>query len=325
MNDSWSLRAIGAAEAWRVTRGNPDIIVAVLDTGVDYTHKDLRSHLWSNPKEIADNQIDDDDNGYVDDVIGWDFVSGDNLPFDLSVTPLQLLFNGGNPGHGTADSGTVAALAPQVKIMSLRLLSEKGQGRTDDAVRAIHYAVDNGAKILSAAWGCQDGENNPALSEAIAYAQERGVLVITPAGKGHGEGGVDEDADEKALSPARIAEENVLRVAAVNEQQQLTSFSNWGAQSVHLAAPGTDILCLMPGDQASATVVDLFNINATWDGTAMAAAHVAGAASLYWSAHLEKSAREVKAAVLGSVKKVDGLKDKTLSGGILDMKALLGR
>ncbi|MGE5086088.1 MAG: S8 family serine peptidase, partial [Bacillota bacterium] len=124
----WGMLNIGVQEAWKVTKGSPDMIVAVIDTGVDYTHEDLLPNLWRNEKEIPNNGIDDDGNGYIDDVIGWDFASNDNKPFDLSMSPLDILFKGGNPGHGTHCAGNVAArgdngkgiagVAPNVKIMS---------------------------------------------------------------------------------------------------------------------------------------------------------------------------------------------------------------
>ncbi|MEN0058020.1 MAG: S8 family serine peptidase, partial [Bdellovibrio sp.] len=127
LSKQWGMNDIGAQQAWKVTLGSPDMIVAVIDTGVDYTHEDLLPNLWRNPGEIPNNGIDDDNNGYIDDVIGWDFASNDNKPFDLSMEPLEILFKGGNPGHGTHCAGNVAArggngkgiagVAPQVKIM----------------------------------------------------------------------------------------------------------------------------------------------------------------------------------------------------------------
>lgn len=334
----WGLINIGVQEAWKVTKGNPDLVVAVIDTGVDYTHEDLLPNLWRNNKEIPNNGIDDDGNGYVDDVIGWDFVSNDNKPYDLSMDPLDILFKGGNPGHGTHCAGNIAArgdngkgisgVAPNVKIMSLRFIGEKGQGTTADAIKAIRYAVDNGAKVLSNSWGAEgedpnEGKENLALRETIQYAQDHNVLFIAAAGNGHSGKGYSNDTDPQPSYPATYPFENIISVAAIDARDNLGSFSNWGAKTVHIAAPGVAVFSTMVGNRYSDVVVDKFGFKATWDGTSMACPHVAGAAALYWSAHPEKSYQDVKAAIIGSAKKLQNLSDKTVSGGKLDVEALL--
>ncbi|MFM6929971.1 MAG: S8 family peptidase [Bdellovibrio sp.] len=334
----WGMLNIGVQEAWKVTKGSPEMIVAVIDTGVDYTHEDLLPNLWRNEKEIPNNGIDDDGNGYIDDVIGWDFASNDNKPFDLSMTPLEILFKGGNPGHGTHCAGNVAArgdngkgiagVAPNVKIMSLRFITEKGQGTTADAIKAIKYAVDNGAKVLSNSWGSEgedpnEGTENKALRDAIQYAQDKGVLFIAAAGNGHKGVGYDNDSDSAPAYPASYANENIVSVAALDSRDKLGSFSNWGLRSVDIGAPGVAVFSTMVGNNYSDVVIDKFGFKATWDGTSMATPHVAGAAALYWSAHPEKTWQDVKAALLGSAKKIDALNNKTVSGGKLDVGALL--
>jgi len=334
----WGMLNIGVEEAWKVTKGSPDMIVAVIDTGVDYTHEDLLPNLWRNEKEIPNNGIDDDGNGYVDDVIGWDFVSNDNKPYDLAMSPLDILFKGGNPGHGTHCAGNVAArgdngkgiagVAPNVKIMSLRFISEKGQGTTADAIKAIRYAVDNGAKVLSNSWGSEgedpsEGNENKALRDTIQYAQDKGVLFIAAAGNGHKGVGYDNDTDKLPAYPASYTNENIVSVAAINSRDQLGAFSNWGLRSVDIGAPGVAVFSTTVDNNYSDTVIDKFGFKATWDGTSMATPHVAGAAALYWSAHPEKTWQDVKAALLGSAKKIDALNNKTVSGGKLDVGALL--
>ena len=334
----WGMLNIGVEEAWKVTKGSPEMIVAVIDTGVDYTHEDLLPNLWRNEKEIPNNGIDDDNNGYIDDVIGWDFVSNDNKPYDLYMSPLDILFKGGNPGHGTHCAGNVAArgdngkgiagVAPNVKIMSLRFISEKGQGTTADAIKAIKYAVDNGAKVLSNSWGSEgedpsEGNENKALRDAIQYAQDKGVLFIAAAGNGHKGVGYDNDTDKLPAYPASYPNENIVSVAAINSSDQLGGFSNWGLRSVDIAAPGVAVFSTTVGSNYSDTVIDKFGFKATWDGTSMATPHVAGAAALYWSAHPEKTWQDVKAALLGSAKKVNALNNKVVSGGKLDVGALL--
>ena len=334
----WGMNDIGAKEAWNQTMGSPDMIVAVIDTGVDYTHEDLLPNLWRNSKEIAGNGKDDDGNGYVDDMIGWDFVTNDNKPFDLAVDPAQLLTSGGNPGHGTHCAGNVAAkggnalgiagVAPNVKIMSLRFISDKGEGTSADAIKAIKYAVDNGAKVLSNSWG-SEGEDpkedaeNKALREIITYAQTKGALFIAAAGNGHQGVGYDNDTDKAPGYPASYDHENIISVAAIDVKNELGSFSNWGIKSVDIGAPGVDVYSTVVGGSYNNYVIDIGPFQVTWDGTSMAAPHVAGAAALYWSAHPEKDWKAVKAAVLDSAKAIPALQGKVVSEGKLDVRALM--
>lgn len=334
----WGMKDIGATEAWKITRGHPEMVVAVIDTGVDYTHEDLLPNLWRNNQEISGNGIDDDGNGYVDDLIGWDFVSNDNKPYDLAMDPLDILFKGGNPGHGTHCAGNVAArgengkgiagVAPHVKIMSLRFISEKGQGTTADAIRAIKYAVDNGAKIMSNSWGSEGedpnaGEENKALRDAVQYAQDAGVLFIAAAGNGHKGVGYDNDSDPAPAYPASYDHDIIISVAALNSKDELGSFSNWGAKAVDIGAPGVAVFSTVVDQGYTDVVIDKFGFKATWDGTSMATPHVAGAAALYWSANPTKTWQEVKAAILGSAKKIDALSGKAVSEGKLNAEALL--
>ncbi len=342
----WGMNDIGAKDAWKKATGE-GIIVAVIDTGVDYTHEDLLPNMWKNPGETgtdsqgrdkATNAVDDDNNGFIDDVVGWDFVSNDNKPFDLAVEPLQLLVGGGNPGHGTHCAGNVGArgdngigisgVAPKVKIMALRFISDKGQGSTADAIKAIHYAVDNGAKVLSNSWGSEgedpaDGTENKALRDAVQYAQDKNVLFVAAAGNGHSGAGYSNDSDPKPSYPATYDFENIVSVAAVDSSNNLGSFSNWGTKTVHLAAPGVAVFSTTVGGLYSDTVIDQYGFHATWDGTSMACPHVAGAAALYWSMHPEKTYKEVKEALLKSAKKIPSLSGKLVSEGKLDVKALI--
>lgn len=343
----WGMNDIGVKDAWSVSKGSPDMIVAVIDTGVDYTHEDLIPNLWRNPGETgldaqgrdkSSNGVDDDGNGYVDDVLGWDFVSNDNKPFDLAVEPLDLLKGAGNPGHGTHCAGNVAArgdngvgisgVAPNVKIMSLRFLSEKGGGTTADAIKAIDYALKNGAKVLSNSWGSEGedpaaGAENRALREAVQRSMDQGTLFVAAAGNGHRGVGYDNDTDKMPSYPASYDHENIVSVAALDVKDQLGSFSNWGARTVDLGAPGVVVFSTTVGGNYSDVVIDKFGFYVTWDGTSMATPHVAGAAALYWSAHPNKTWREVKAAIMGSVKKIPSVANKTVSGGKLDVKALM--
>lgn len=338
----WGVNDIGAPTAWKTSGGSPSVVVAVLDSGVDYTHPDLLPNLWRNPGESGDkanNGIDDDGNGYVDDSIGWDFVSNDNKPFDLTLEPWQFLLGGGNPGHGTHCAGNVAArggnglgisgVAPFVKIMPLRFIAEKGGGTTSDAVGAIYYAVDNGAKILSNSWGnFGEDESNPdgnrAMRDAFAYAQSKGVLVIAAAGNGRGGIGFNNDTDPEATFPASYPYENIISVAAIDSKDQLGSFSNFGQRSVDIGAPGVAIFSTMVDGRYGDKLAELPGVPVpTWDGTSMATPHVAGAAALVWSKNPRWSAMQVKDAILRNAKPVPSLSGKVLSNGKLDVLNLL--
>lgn len=330
----WGMKDIGVENAWRVNAGNK-IIVAVIDTGVDYTHEDLLPNLWRNPKEIPNNNIDDDNNGFVDDVIGWDFLSKDNKPYDLAATSLGDLLNGGNPGHGTHCAGNVAArgqngkgisgVAPNAQIMALRFIGNEG-GTTADAVLSIKYAVDNGAKVLSNSWGSEgedpaDAVNNQALKDAVQYAADHDVLFVAAAGNGHQGKGYDNDTDANPGFPASYTHDNIISVAALDVNNNFGSFSNWGRTSVDIGAPGVKVFSTTVGGKYSDTVIPL--LGATWDGTSMACPHVAGAAALYWSVHPEKTYAQVKAAILNSAVKIPSAAGKLVSEGKLNVDNLM--
>lgn len=344
----WGMNQNRVRESWTNTKGRPEMVVAVIDTGVDYTHEDLVDNMWRNPGETGrdaqgrdkgTNGVDDDGNGYVDDVVGWDFAANDNKPYDLTASLMEMLMSGGNPGHGTHCAGNVAAradngkgitgVAPNVRIMALRFISEKGQGTTADAVKAIKYAVDNGAKVMSNSWGSEGDDpadkDTQALKDAIQMAQDKGVLFIAAAGNGHQGKGYDNDSDPKPGVPASYPTENIISVAAIDESGNLGSFSNWGVRTVDLGAPGVKVFSTVTQkEKYSDTVINIPGLAvATWDGTSMATPHVAGAAALYWSAHPEKTWREVKDALLGSVKRTTVLGGKVVTGGQLDVGALM--
>jgi subtilisin family serine protease len=339
----WGMKDIGVSNAWRRTRGNPEMLVAVIDTGVDYTHEDLLPNLWRNPGESgtdsngrdkSSNGVDDDGNGFVDDITGWDFVSNDNKPYDLTTSINDVIFKGGNPGHGTHCAGNVAArsengkgiagVAPNVKIMSIRFLSDKGGGTTADAVKSILYAVNNGARILSNSWGSEgedseEGQQNKALRDSVKFAEDHGVLFIAAAGNGHSGRGYNNDTDPRPAFPASYDHDNIISVAALDAQNNLGSFSNWGATSVDLGAPGVNVFSTMVGNQYSNKVIDKEYLEVTWDGTSMATPHVAGAAALYWSLYPQKNWREVKDALLGSVTEIPSMQGKSVSNGKLNL------
>lgn len=326
----WGMIDIGVKNAWNIHSGN-EIVVAVIDTGVDYTHEDLLPNMWRNTKEIPNNNLDDDNNGYIDDIVGWDFLSNDNKPYDLATADLGEIMKGKNPGHGTHCAGNVAAagnngkgisgVAPKAKIMALRFIGDEG-GTTAAAIASIKYAVDNGAKVLSNSWGSEgedseDPATNKALQDIIQYAQDHNVLFVAAAGNSSR----NNDTDPLKAFPASYLHENIISVAAVDSANKIAGFSNFGAANVDLGAPGVKIFSTTVGNRYSDSVIEL--LQADWSGTSMACPHVAGAAALYWSAHPEKNWKDVKTALLNSVRKIPALDGKTLTGGKLSVEDLM--
>lgn len=324
----WGMSDIGVVDAWKSanTTGASDMIIAVIDTGVDYTHEDLAANIWRNSGETgkdsqgrdkATNGVDDDGNGFIDDVVGWDFAKNDNKPYDTTGgNP----FFGGNPGHGTHCAGNVGAvadngkgilgIAPNAKIMVMRFLTEQGQGDLAGAVKSIKYAVDNGAKVLSNSWGSEGdpGSEGTPLKEAIQYALDRGVLFVAAAGNS----GYNNDSGAKSAFPASFDFDNIVSVAAIDKSNKLGSFSNYGARTVDIAAPGVGTYSTIPGNKYQ-----------NLDGTSMAAPHVAGAAGLYWSKNPKATWKDVKNALLSSSTTLSSLNGKVSSGGKLNVKNLM--
>ena len=288
---------IDADIAWDITLGSRDIVVAVIDTGVDYRHEDLMPNNWMNASEIPNNGIDDDNNGFIDDLYGYDFVNDDADPMD-------------DQGHGTHVAGTIGAfsdngygiagVAPRVSLMGVKFLSASGRGDLADAISSIYYAVDNGAHILNNSWG--GGGFNSDLKTAIRYARDRGVLFVAAAGNS------SNDNDVNPAYPASYDLDNVISVAASDRYDNLTSFSHYGRTSVDLAAPGASILSTTP-DQS----FDSFN------GTSMAAPHVAGAAALVMGNNPSLLYADVKRLLLETVDQKEAFRDTTLSRGRLNV------
>jgi hypothetical protein len=249
----WGLERIQAPLAWDVTTGSHSVVVAVIDTGVDYNHPDLAANMWTNPGEIPANGLDDDGNGFVDDVYGYDFGNRDGDPFD-------------DVRHGTHVSGILGAVGNNaegvvgvswsVRIMAVKFLkAPNGSGSTLDAISSIQYAVNNGAQILSNSWG---GETrSQALQDAITAANEAGVLFVASAGN---------SGSSTPLFPASM--DGVLAVAATDQNDLKAPFSSFGGH-VDVSAPGVDVLSTLPGRQYGLL-----------SGTSMACPHTSGLAAL---------------------------------------------
>jgi len=340
LSQQWGMPFIGADQAWDSTNAGQDIIVAVTDSGIDYNHEDLVAAVWHNPNEIPDNGIDDDKNGYVDDVIGWDFADNDNKPYDLSASLMDIVLKGANPGHGTHVSGVIGArrnnalgisgVAPNCRIMPLRFINETGQGDDAAAVKAIDYAVKMGAKIINASWGGEQGsEDDTALKEAIQRAQSAGVIFVAAAGNGRQnaktgtDAGYDNDTDSKPEVPASYPYPNIVSVAAIDDTGKLGSFSNWGEKSVMVGAPGVKIMSTVPGSRYQDTIIDEDGMTATWDGTSMAAPFVSGALAVIWSQDPSQTMDEVIEKLRDNAVAIPGLQGKVASGGHVDLKFLV--
>lgn len=291
---------IDAPEAWERGVGGAAVTVAVIDTGIDYTHEDLAANLWRNPGEIAGNGIDDDGNGYVDDVYGYDFCNGDADPMD-------------DNGHGTHCSGTIGAVGDNgvgvagvcwtVKLMALKFLDASGSGSTADAIGCIEYAVQKGARVLSNSWG--GGGYEQALKDAIDAAGAAGALFVAAAGNDYGN-----NNDATPAYPASYESDNIVSVMSVEASGVMSSFSNYGATSVDIAAPGTSILSCQPGGGYQ-----------YMSGTSMATPHVSGACALLLSLNSGLSSQQVKAALLASADA--SLPGLCVAGGLLRLDGAL--
>src|SRR6266566_349123 len=284
-DDLWGIKKVGAPAAWDTTAG-AGVIVAVVDTGVDYNHPDIASNIWTNTKEIAGNGIDDDSNGYVDDVRGWDFIGA------TYTNPTQ----GNDPidhfGHGTHVAGTIAAVgnngigvigvAWQSKVMIVKGLDDSGTGLESTLANSIFYAANNGADVISNSWAGQG--TSQTIADAVDYAYNLGAVVVAAAG--------NNADDARNYFPANLPE--VITVAATAPDDSIAAFSNFGSK-IDVAAPGVDILSLRAAGTSLGSPIN--NDYTRADGTSMAAPHVSGAAALLLSEHPEYSNEDVRQAV----------------------------
>jgi len=277
---------IDAPEAWDTTTGNSDIVIAVIDTGVDYNHPDLHGNIWHNTGETnCEDGVDNDGNGYKDDCIGWDFTTCERYKEDGTCEKTEAWDNDpmDEMGHGTHVAGIIGAKGNNgegvsgvmwdVKVMPVRFLNSEGAGTTADAIKAIEYAIRNGARVINASWGGYD--YSLSLYNTIKTANEHGILLIAAAGneKNNNDG-------QTPLYPASYDLPNIISVAATDPNDRRAYFSNFGVNSVDVGAPGVYIFSTVPvwwGDYAGYGEIERFS------GTSMAAPHVAGLAGLLYS------------------------------------------
>ncbi len=290
---------IGASEAWQVSTGDGSVVVAVIDTGIDYTHPDLADNIWVNSDEILGNGIDDDRNGYIDDLIGWDFANNDNNPFD-------------DNGHGTHVAGTIGAIGDNdrgiagvvwdVQLMPLKFLDANGSGFLSGAVSALNYAVANGADVSNNSYG--GGGFINAMFQAIENANANGHIFVAAAGNSAS------NNDVNLAYPANYNLPNVISVAAVDRQGDLASFTNVGANSVDLAAPGVNIVSTYPGNQY-----------AQLSGTSMAAPHVSGTVALLQQLRPDWSPQAIIEHLYDQATSLGSLAGQVASGALVDAGA----
>lgn len=314
--DQWALNNVGqnggkkradidALKAWTKTQGSEDVVVAVLDTGVDYTHKDLMANMWLRPDNVP--QYADDELGSFDDLRGYDANANAPDPMD-------------DNGHGTHCSGIIGAEGDndegiaginwRVQIMPLKFLGRGGFGSTKNAIEAINYAIDRKQKgvnvrVINASWGST--QYSRALEDAIRAAGEQGILFVAAAGNN------GTDNDKRAHYPSNYNLPNVISVAALDRTDTLASFSNFGVKTVHVAAPGREILSTWLGDEYREA-----------SGTSMAAPQVSGVAALILAAEPKLSVEKLRERILKSVDKLDSLNGKVASGGRINAAKALG-
>jgi thermitase len=244
--EQWALAKVNAERAWDKTPGSKNVVVAVIDTGIDHTHEDLKDNMWINADEVAGNNKDDDNNGYVDDVYGYDFRDNDADPQDLTSDK--------NPGHGTHCAGIIGAVGNNAKgisginqsvsLMAVRFLGADGSGDLMTAAKAIDYAVNNGANVISASWGAavQRSAVEPIL-EAVQRAADKNIIFVAAAAND----GANNDTRE--VYPANGGLANMISVAASQSDDTKPSWSNFGKMKVDLASPGHKILSTLPANK----------------------------------------------------------------------------
>jgi len=302
---------INVLPAWQQYDADPgvrrQVIVAVIDTGVDISHPELAGAIWTNEDEIPDDGIDNDGNGYIDDVHGWNFFGNNNE-----------IYVGEEDDHGTHAAGTIAAtrggggiagIADQtyVKIMPIKALgTEKGIGEEEAVIAAIRYAEANGASICNLSFGTR--EYYPRLEQVMRDSK---MLFVTAAGNGDSRG-IGIDLDQTADYPTSFYLDNCISVANLMFDGNLETSSNYGAKSVQIAAPGTYIV-------STATN----NSYAYMTGTSMSAPMVAGVAAFVYSYRTDMSLKDVRNALVNTARKLPGLEGKVVSGGVVDVYAAM--
>ena len=300
-----------AGEAWAAgNTGSSTVYIGIIDEGYMYTHEDLAANAGTNPGEIAGNGVDDDGNGLVDDVYGWDFDGGDSSVFD-----------GVDDDHGTHVAGTIggvgnngtgiAGVAWNVKLMSAKFLGRRG-GTTANAIKAVDYFTglkQNGVNIVATnnSWG--GGGFSQGLYDAIERANSAGILFIAAAGN------ATNNNDASLSYPGSYDNSNIIAVASITNSGGISSFSNYGATTVDIGAPGSAIYSSVPVRDKG----QMLSGYASYNGTSMATPHVTGGAALYAASHPGATAAQIKAAIMSSAVPTASLNGKCVTGGRLNV------
>ena len=296
-----------APEAWDTATGSRSVVVGVIDTGIDYRHPDLAANMWRNPGEVAGDRIDNDGNGYVDDVHGWDFANNDADPFD-------------DEGHGTHVAGTIGAVGNNgvgvvgvswnVSLMALKFLGADGSGSTSGAIAAVNYATrmrqNFSVNVVATnnSWGGGGASN--ALRDAIANGGSAGILCVAAAGN------EATNNDTTPSYPANYPSDAIISVAATDAFNRLASFSNYGATTVDVGAPGVGIYSTVPNAGY-----------ASYSGTSMAAPQVTGTVALLAAANPQATAAQIRSTILSTAVPVAALAGKVATGGLVNASAAL--
>lgn len=309
---------IDALKAWQVSKGSEDVVVAVLDSGVDLRHEDLKDNIWTRPDNVP--RYNDDELGSIDDLHGFDATVLDTSSSDADGRRSQIDDPMDDNGHGTHCAGIIGAMGNNgvgvtgvnwnVKIMPLKFLGRGGTGSTEKAIAAINYAIDRkkagvNVRIISASWGSTT--NSRALKDTIKAAGDAGILFVAAAGND------GSNTDSWPHYPSSYKLPNLVSVAAVDRNDVLASFSNFGVKTVDLAAPGKDILSTWLGDEYREV-----------SGTSMATPFVSGVAALIIAHSPNISVKDLRKKLLDSVDKHDDLKGKVATGGTLCAANALG-
>lgn len=305
-------KQIGAPAAWDYTVGTSSVTVAVIDVGVDITNNDLKENIWQNQKELPDNGIDDDRNGFIDDMHGWNFVENNN---DIAISVIKVSDDSGAVSHGTILAGLIGAVGDnnvlgtglnwQIKIMPLRAIDSDGNGSLNDVAKAINYAVKNGADIISISF--VGDKNSFSLQESLFNARKYGVLVVAAAGNNRNDGTGDDNLSKNKQYPICLDFENsenwILGVTAVDKNDKLSDFANYGA-CVDISAPGESIY----STQRYAPQYGYSkNFGGPWSGSSFSAPLVAGAAALIKSVRSDWGSKEIIADLLATADDIDSL------------------
>lgn len=283
--------------AWSITTGSRDVLVGVIDTGINYRHPDLVNNMWVNEAEASGvTGVDDDGNGYVDDIHGYNFVANTGDPMD-------------DNGHGTHCAGTIGAegnngigvvgVAWKVSLMGIKFLDANGSGTLNNAIKALDYATKSKAVILSNSWG--GNIRSELLQQAVERTYQAGQLFIAAAGND------SSDNDTGNSVPAGYTFDNIVSVAAIDNRGNMAYFSNYGAKTVHVAAPGVAVYSTSKGSSYESL-----------SGTSMATPHVSGLAALLMAQNPSWTYKDAKTRIVSTARPLASLRGRTISGGAVD-------